>query len=164
MVYQLGSGFIAARGILQVFASFFEANLIYRYAWPSEEFWLSLLHPLLRVVALHHHGHRSRRHLCVHRPLVEKPSHHEYSTIAHRMGHVFGHAGKAMSVNFISHHDGLLLRQPVERVHRRQTFGIFSRVARHLQLYTGGVTDSYMGSKRANRADALDERSTTSAT
>ena len=37
MVSQLGSPFVAACGMAQIFSSFFGANLLYRYVWPSSD-------------------------------------------------------------------------------------------------------------------------------
>ena len=92
-MYQLGSGFIATCGILQVFASFFEANLIYRYAWPSDGFGFRFF-TLFCGLSLFIIMGIGADDIFVFAATLERELASQYSTIAHRMGHVFGHAGK----------------------------------------------------------------------
>ena len=125
IMYQLGSGFIATCGILQVFASFFEANLIYRYAWPSEDGFGFRFFTLFCGLSLFIIMGIGADDIFVFTDLWSESSHHEYSTIAHRMGHVFGHAGKAMLITSLTTTVSFFANLSSGFI-GVQTFGIFS--------------------------------------
>eukprot|EP00635_Sarcinochrysidales_sp_CCMP3193_P013385 CAMPEP_0118918014 /NCGR_PEP_ID=MMETSP1166-20130328/17657_1 /TAXON_ID=1104430 /ORGANISM="Chrysoreinhardia sp, Strain CCMP3193" /LENGTH=1280 /DNA_ID=CAMNT_0006858253 /DNA_START=19 /DNA_END=3861 /DNA_ORIENTATION=- len=123
--YYTGSLFITCCGIFQIFTSFFGANLIYRYCWPTPDGLGYNYFTLFCALALFIIMGIGADDLFVYWDTWLGSATHAYKTVAHRTSHVYSHAASAMAVTsattvlaFLSN-----LSSPFIGI---RTFGIFS--------------------------------------
>lgn len=120
-----GSLFITTMGIFQILMSFFGANLLYRYIWPTEQgfgydyFTLFCALSLFIIVGI------GADDIFVYFDTWQGSATHHYKTVAHRMSQVYSHACVAMAVTSATTIFAFLsnLSSPFIGI---RTFGVFS--------------------------------------
>mmetsp|Transcript_15004 Transcript_15004/g.48967 ORF Transcript_15004/g.48967 Transcript_15004/m.48967 type:complete len:1230 (-) Transcript_15004:81-3770(-) len=125
MWFYTQSLFITACGMFQIFMSFFGANLLYRYCWPTPDGLGYNFFTLFCALALFIIMGIGADDIFVYWDTWNGSAGHSYKTVAHRMSHVYGHAAVAMCVtsattviSFISN-----LSSPFIGI---RTFGVFA--------------------------------------
>ncbi|KAJ8603469.1 hypothetical protein CTAYLR_005101 [Chrysophaeum taylorii] len=104
MWWYTGSAFITFCGIFQILMSFFGANLLYRYCWPTDDGLGYDFFSIFCALALFIIMGIGADDIFVYWDTWLGSAAHEYPTVAHRMSHVYSHAAVAMlvSVNYLA--------------------------------------------------------------
>jgi hypothetical protein len=125
MWFSLGSFFMTFIGLTQIFCSFFGANLIYRFVWPSSDGYGYEYFTLFCGLAMFVIIGIGADDVFVYWDTWQASAKHPYKSTADRLSHVYGHAVNAMLVTSLTTTVSFLTNLSSAFI-GVQTFGLFS--------------------------------------